>query len=117
MLHVQDYMQQNPPTSCWRVMPHSRLKASSSSVAGASCVFCFSLRAPLSEFDLPLRLPFRSSPLLFSSSVKLWRVRLGDIVRIRVLFGGMRPAMLYGQRPGLAPGLTVNTDARLMQWQ
>ena len=91
-------------------MPHSRLKASSSSVAGASCVFCFSLSAPRSELDLPLlRLPLRSPrPSLSSSSDKLFRDRLGDMVRSRVLpLGGM----YTGWRGGSGLGGNFNAPA------
>ena len=66
-------------TSCVIVMPHSRLKFSSSEGLGASWVFRGNL-SPLRELDLLLRLDFRSRPDLSSSSGVGCLARFGDIV-------------------------------------
>ena len=80
-------------TSCAMVMPHSRLKFSSSEGLGASWVLRGNL-SPLSELDLLLRLNLLSSPDLSSSSGVPCLARFGDIVlRICLLEGILVPAL------------------------
>ena len=85
-------------TSCVMVMPHSRLKFSSSEGLGASWVFRGNL-SPLRELDLLLRLDFRSSPDLSSSSGVACLERFGDIVLRICLPVGILPAVLRGVTP------------------
>ena len=75
-------------TSCAMVMPHSRLKFSSSEGLGASWVLRGNL-SPLSELDLLLRLNLLSSPDLSSSSGVPCLARFGDTVLRKSLLEGI----------------------------
>lgn len=85
-------------TSWVMVMPHSRLKLSSSEGLGASWVFRGNL-SPLRELDLLLRLDLRSRPDLSSSSGVGCLERFGDIVLRICLPVGILPAALGGITP------------------
>ena len=85
-------------TSCAMVMPHSRLKFSSSEALGASWVLWRNL-SPLRELDLLLKLGFLSIPDLSSSSECL--ARFGDIDLNICLPEGIATLLLGASTPGL----------------